>query len=151
VTELVAGHLEGFRVWRIVRHNDEPALRSLTWPFVWPAGYPITSWCPRGCSRPTTDHECGVWAYSDRHDAEQLAERSSRVNPAGVYVVGKIAGAGRIVQHEDGFRAQRAAVLELHTTSFTGRRQALDTAGHELLEELVARAAVLYGCALANA
>jgi hypothetical protein len=148
--QLVAGHVEGCRAWRLVRHRGEPALRSLELPFLWPAGTTMRAWCPRGCTSPTIEHTCGLWLFRHYDDALELARRYSAGYPSWLLVVGRVAGAGYVVEHEDGWRVERAAVLELGDF-ITGRVSASDIAGYDSVAELVARAAVLHGVSFANA
>lgn len=62
------------------------------------------------CSEiPGQDHGCGVYAVIDRHQLSAF----SRPLSASEVVVGKVELAGLVIEHERGFRAERARIVEL--------------------------------------
>lgn len=131
--ELIPGHAEGWRVWRVIEVDGTVALRSVVFPFVWKPGEPIEAWCPNGSELPCVVHTCGVWAFDSKLRAVQYARSHGRKLPSLLWAVGKVAGAGRAVVHEDGWRAARAAVLSIDSLH-SGR--ALGTVEREILSRL---------------
>jgi hypothetical protein len=133
----------GWRIWRVCREIDRaPAveqllprlleaerrgeqrpvaglfryrLRSLTERSFWPARERMEAACvvegAEHDAAPGTSCECGVWAFKTRAAAADvvLAYRYCGMAVA----VGQVALWGRVVEHEDGYRAQYAYPREL--------------------------------------
>lgn len=131
---LIPGQAEGWRVWRAVGHGDALLLQSIVFPFVWRPGEVTESWCNRAGDnpcvgepfklepgrRPYLPHKCGLHGFYQRDAARRYGDSWARGNPVRVYVLGRVAGAGRVIEHTDGFRAARAAVLSIDEV-ITGR------------------------------
>ena len=123
-----AGALIGWRVWCVFRRGDELRLASVIADDVWPSGSALVASCRAhelpssrlvrpDRSRHGAPHEactCGIYAARDaaavwtylrgRDDADTVAR-----------VLGRVLLWGRVVEHESGWRAERAYPLELHT------------------------------------
>lgn len=140
--ELVAGHAEGWRVWRAIDHGGALMLRSVVVPWLWLVDAPTRAYCGRGHRAPARAHLCGLHAFAELADAELYLAKCAAADPRGLYVLGRVAGAGLVVEHEDGWRAERAAVLELAAGI---NPLAFDHGGREAVDEIVARLAVRYG------
>jgi hypothetical protein len=144
-TPLIAGHAAGYRVWRVTNYAGDLALRSTHYPFVWPAGEPFTAWCSRGSTPACLTHACGIHAFTELDHARAYMGAYRAAFGRHLFVLGTVAGAGHVIEHEDGWRAERAAVLSLEEWG-TGRDITLtETSEHALAEEIVGRLAVLYG------
>lgn len=75
---------------------DNPPPSYLAWNVE-----PAWSACPHGHDQPAENCVCGLWA-------------NARIKPDhGGFVCGAIVGWGRVILHEDGFRAQYARLLAL--------------------------------------
>jgi hypothetical protein len=139
VTELVPGHIEGWRAWRVTRDRigGGLTLNSMVMLGVWRPGKPVQAWCPSGGETPclvtSKFHACGIHGFGEKHRAVHYAERFTRSHPSSLFVVGRVVGAGRVVEHELGWRAARAAVLTLDHV-VTARDVGL--VGHDLLTQL---------------
>jgi hypothetical protein len=141
--ELIPGVAEGWRVWRVGREGAEPMLSSIARPFRWPARRPMMAWCGAGQAAPCLVHHCGLWAFSSEAMARALMLRYAEAT-RGLYVLGRVAGAGRVVYHEDGWRAARAAVVSIEDWS-AGTPELETVRGREIAAEVAGRVAVLYG------
>jgi hypothetical protein len=112
-------------------------LGSMIYPAVWKPERPVEALCATGSDTPclitNLYHSCGVHAFTREDHALEYAIRFTKQNPAHVFVVGKVAGAGRVVEHELGWRAARAAILSLDTIVSA---RAVGTVGQDLLTQL---------------
>ena len=98
----LAGPIVGWRVWRIAVDGE---LVSAYTPAGWPSRAPIVARCyerPGAHEAPAEHCVCGVYACDDAHAALFYAHRS------GSAVVGRTRLWGRVVEHEAGWRAERA-------------------------------------------
>lgn len=130
--ELVPGHVEGWRVWRATL-DKRLLLVSMVYPAVWKPEQPAKALCVAGGETPCVVHQCGLHAFNSERQANEYAVRFLKSYPHTVYVVGRLAGAGRVVEHEQGWRAARAAVLSLDRV-VTSRD--VGQVGHDLLTQL---------------
>jgi hypothetical protein len=140
---LVPGVAEGWRVWRVERDGAEPVLSSIARPFRWPANAPMESWCGAGQTAPCLVHPCGLWAFYSEARARELMHRYATATK-GLYVLGRVHGAGRVVYHEDGWRAARAVVVSVEDWS-AGVPELETVRGRKVAAEVAGRVAVLYG------
>lgn len=105
--------LVGWRAWRIVMDEEAVLLRGITHHVVWPPGEALEATCTQ-CQRhfpetpvPQESHECGMYGFwSKRPFVPYMLARSP-------IAIGFASYWGRVIQHEDGFRAQYAYPLEL--------------------------------------
>lgn len=141
--ELVPGVAEGWRVWRVERAGAEPVLSSIARPFRWPAGRPMEGWCASGQGCPCVVHPCGLWAFYDEEHARRLMRHYATAT-RGLYMLGRVHGAGRVVYHEDGWRAARAVVVSIEDWS-AGTPELETVNGRDIAAEIAGRVAVLYG------
>ena len=122
----------------------------MIFPAVWRPGEPVKALCALGHAVPCGKgehirlgmfgpharyryHVCGVHAFNSRAHATEYAVRHLKTSPAALFVVGKVAGAGRTVEHEMGWRSARAAILSLDQL-VTSRD--VGNVGHDLLTQL---------------
>lgn len=103
--------LIGWRLWRVVTNGRDAVLRSVYTGEPWPAGAPMEAHELRG------DHT-GVHAYKQKVGLEEYGYKRPAVNETKFeeYVFGQVALWGRVIEHEDGFRAEFAYPLNVHTT-----------------------------------
>ena len=91
-----------------------PRLRSLTEQTFWPPGR-FSAVCrvdpASGHEAPGIRCSCGIWAFRDRAPAEATA--AAYRHSGGAVAYGRVALWGRVVEHERGWRGQRARPLEL--------------------------------------
>jgi hypothetical protein len=107
---------EAWRVWRVVRREDEFALGSIVQRTVWPAGEALAAEClrrrPLRRLRRRRPHEapearcdCGIYAARLECVSEYIADAPCR----GIArVLGRVALWGTVVECERGFRASHA-------------------------------------------
>ncbi len=112
-------YVVGWREWYLLPHPDMPeaklysgynimstTIEGVSGPY-WPFRKPLESVCAQSEVSPCNHeghqvgHGCGIYAY--KNDSLWIAP-----------CWGKVALWGRIVEHEDGYRAQYAYPLELH-------------------------------------
>ena len=120
--------LIGWRVWCVVRYGGDVRLASVIQDDVWPIGAPFVARCRAHESpantlllRPPARHEvpavgctCGIYAAREpagawtylrgRDDAHTVAR-----------VIGRVVLWGRVVEHENGWRAERGYALDVYT------------------------------------
>lgn len=136
---LVVGPLRGYRYWQVKWHSDQAVLRSLYRPTIWPAEGPLRATCEKRpgslaswvrslfSSHPETHVTpqwgcgCGIYALT-RLDTDEPLEMSPQVYQRGlfervVHVVGVVQLWGRVIQHEQGYRAEYARPLKLLTVA----------------------------------
>jgi hypothetical protein len=130
--------LVGYRIWQVEDENDEPLFLPLNhpsrdwkgatrgwvsascwvgWFFVSPGGelawnLPTTHRVPaEGC-------ECGFYAMKELdaqllHAATLAKHAADRAGKEEVFVLGRVELAGKVIEHELGYRAERARIVEL--------------------------------------
>ncbi len=121
--DLVAPIL-GWRVWRIAVDGE---LVSAYTPAGWPCGAPIAARCyehPGEHEAPDEQCVCGVYACDDANAALFYAHRS------GSAVVGRTKLWGRVVEHEAGWRAERAYPESIYVPREHFAEAAEDVAAH---------------------
>lgn len=134
---LVVGPLRGYRYWQVKWHGDQPVLRSLYRSTIWPAEGPLRATCEKRPgslaswvrsllssraethSTPQWGCGCGIYALT-RLDTDEPLEMSPQVYQRGlfervVHVVGVVQLWGRVIQHEQGYRAEYARPLRVLT------------------------------------
>jgi hypothetical protein len=123
-----ADALIGWRVWCVVRFGTELRLASVIQDEVWPVETELVARCraheppsnrlllgrPTEHVAPATDCTCGI--YAARQPAGVWTYLRGRDEP---YTVARVLGRallwGRVVEHEDGWRAERAYPLDVYT------------------------------------
>jgi hypothetical protein len=123
-----ADALIGWRVWCVVRDGGELRLGSVIQDDVWPVGTPFVARCraheppanrlllrsPEAHAAPAAGCTCGVYAV--REPAAAWTYLRGRDEPHTVArVIGRVRLWGRVVEHEDGWRAERAYPLDVYT------------------------------------
>jgi hypothetical protein len=127
-----------YRAWRCEVREGRPILHSVSERAEWDPGWMHAECLPRGPRsrrRPEADHEvpaegctCGVYALKELSPVMlPFAPPFRSVVPMPPFLVGKVQLAGKVIEHEDGYRAERARIAEI-----------LPTPGQEPLAELVA-------------
>jgi hypothetical protein len=93
----------GWRVWRVAEANTGGPLMSTFMTSVWPPGAAMKA-C---CGSDTTGLRHGIHAFASRELAEEYfhAQSRGRTTP---HVYGEVALWGRVIVHEQGYRAQFA-------------------------------------------
>jgi hypothetical protein len=108
--------ITAFRVWR---GDLFLRLHSLNNETQWEPGEWATAHCPRsGHDAPNEDCTCGLYAAKDLDMALVLAAGVlTSTDPAdsmpATAIVGKVQLAGKVIEHDRGYRAERARVVEI--------------------------------------
>ncbi len=129
MSELISDPIIGWRLWKVRRHGDRHRLESLTWHHVsWPAARRLEAACvTHRHDAPADDHDCGIYAFKTRQLAEQLLQRymgekqcyfEGRTRPVQrppdrPVALGRVSLWGRVLERENGFRAQYAYPYDL--------------------------------------
>lgn len=103
------GAVDGWRLWRCV---DGYRLKSVTRDVTWLPGVPMTGDISGayGSGRGSFNHAGGVYAFREIDTAVRELFMSLRDE---VYVLGRVKLWGTIVEHELGYRAENARIVEL--------------------------------------
>ncbi len=129
MSDLVSDPIIGWRLWKVRRHGDRHRLESLTWHHVsWPAGSRLQAACiTNRHEAPAHGHDCGIYAFKTRQLAEDLLRRymgekqcyfeGRSLVPHGPadrpLALGRVSLWGRVLERENGFRAEYAYPYEL--------------------------------------
>jgi hypothetical protein len=118
---------EAWRVWTLVRRDDEYSLGSVVQRTLWPAREPFTAECLRhrllrGLRRrrhaaPDVRCECGIYAAALEHVGRYVADAPCGVVPR---VLGQVALWGTVVECERGFRASHAYPKRIYVPADAG-------------------------------
>ncbi len=105
--------LIGWRVWLVVETRAGLRLSSVIHEETWPLGGELVARCRgEGHSAPHESCACGI--HAAREPATVLTYLRGRDGPRTVgRVLGRVLLWGRVVEHEAGWRAERASPLEL--------------------------------------
>lgn len=119
--------LTGWRSWRVVRIDDRWHLTSTVAHDIWEPGQRLEAVC-RGredgdARAPCLDHGCGIYARTHRLPVTYVT-----TGPRAV--VGLVAMWGRVIEHEQGYRAQFAYPVALREPTLESARPIV----HELAE-----------------
>jgi hypothetical protein len=131
VAAIVTGPTTGYRIWRLLPFQDlegPPSVRlcsagTMGVPKFWPVREPVVAVCSKfktTHAAPWPTHECGVWALPSLEAAEKRIEgfaTSDNFRDSLGWAVGEVALWGRVIEHENGFRAQYAYPVALTVTS----------------------------------
>lgn len=112
----------GWRAWKLVpwhAKSDRHALLSLHFEQPWKPGRPLTASCdvpqrrhvPLSCtctpeSAPATNCRCGIYAAREFQHVAKYVSGAPELDRGEILVVGRIALWGRVVEYEDGWRAE---------------------------------------------
>jgi hypothetical protein len=132
---LVVGPLQAYRYWRVEWHEGEPVLGSVYRATRWPTAGPLRATCERppdhlaawirgllSCSTapphpaPTWGCVCGIYALnpSEGEAWQALMPQVEQQGPEPLmHVAGVVQLWGRVIQHEQGYRAEYARPLRL--------------------------------------
>jgi hypothetical protein len=131
-----ADALIGWRVWCVVRYGAELRLGSVIQDDLWPVGAALLARCraheppanrsllrrPDRHVAPAAGCTCGI--YAAREPAAAWTYLRGRDEASTVArVIGRVALWGRVVEHEDGWRAERAYPLDVYTGDRELRRR----------------------------
>lgn len=132
--------LSGYRIWRVVDEGAEPIFVALTndsreWVGAtcgWASAtcsitpgqlHPLPSgpleWGPITEHRtPGEDCSCGFYATKELQPEQLMLAASSRApapffGNSARFVLGRVALAGKVIEHDSGYRAERARIVEL--------------------------------------
>jgi len=119
------GEIVGYRVWRIDRNR----LTSLSAGYVWKPG-------TNGPAQGMDAGSGGFYAFKELSEALELSGPRSRRYP---YAVGKVSLWGEIVEHEFGYRAEYAKIIELIPRGQPCMRTVMETARERMGEALWTR------------
>jgi len=96
----------------VTRTRNGFRLASVIHEHVWPAGVEAIARCESGHAAPHEDCACGI--HAAREPAAVLSYLRGRDEPATVTrVLGRVELWGRVIEHERGWRAERARPVEV--------------------------------------
>jgi hypothetical protein len=136
-SSLVVGPLQAYRYWHARWHEGKPVLQSLYSPTIWPPDAPLQAmcenspgalagWVRRLLLRPAAIHPaptwgcgCGIYGLL-RLEGEEYPELWPHMYQRGlfrhsVHVFGAVLLWGRVIQHEQGYRAEYGRPVKLLT------------------------------------
>lgn len=101
--------ITAYRAWHVCNTKEGLRLKALGQNDVWEPKKAIEAKCTSGKNHrsPDFDCECGIWSFTC---VDKLLEALSGYTPS---VIGKVSLWGRVVECENGFRAQYAYPAEL--------------------------------------
>jgi hypothetical protein len=107
-----------YRLWQV---DPGWRLRSMSAPSAWSVGEWVHASCMmprRGWhAAPSAGCTCGLYAVKTRRQAADLLARTSAARPSAVHrgliLCGVVELAGTIIEHDGGYRAERARLVEL--------------------------------------
>lgn len=108
--------LHGYRAWRLERTADGWALRSTSCEDLWPPRQAPAAGCRERCAAAVSpEHSCSCGWYAWRSERQAISHADALLGFGGCrYVVwGEIQAWGKVIEHELGLRAERAAPLRL--------------------------------------
>lgn len=111
--------ITGWRAWGVGEQNGEWRLKALGTSYIWEPKKQVDAVCNKTSPSPFEIHkprhpapyfecECGVWAFKDMERLLAALEKYSEVK-----VLGTVALWGRVIETENGYRAQHAYPSEL--------------------------------------
>lgn len=112
--------LQGWRIWRVLPFERLDGTRTVRLcavgtygiPKLWEPRRPIVAVCSSftsGHEAPWVEHECGIWALKRQEDARRWMDSwmQTQGDPLG-WACGQVSLWGRVIEHEQGWRAQYA-------------------------------------------
>jgi hypothetical protein len=120
--------LIGWRVWCVVRRGGDLRLASVIQDDVWPVATPFVARCraheppantlllsaPASHRVPGAGCTCGIYAAREPAGAWTYLRGRDEAHTV-ARVIGRVMLWGRVVEHEDGWRAERACPLDVYT------------------------------------
>ena len=104
--------LIGWRVWCVLETQDGLRLASVIHDQVWEVDGKTVAHCEAGHSAPDETCTCGI--HAAREPAPVLTYLRGRDEPRTVArVLGRVALWGRVVEHEEGWRAEFAQPVDM--------------------------------------
>ena len=132
---LVIGPLRAYRCWQLKWQEDQPVMRSVFHPTIWPADAPFQATCQKGVGSPAAwirslfsqkardpahpapswGCQCGVYGFASLtgDELEQAPRTPERDADRSVMALGAVLLWGRVIQHTYGYRAEYARPLKL--------------------------------------
>lgn len=99
-------YAEGWRVWCVRQTRDGLRLASVIHEADWPAGGELHACCVEGAHGIHAARDpAAIWTYLRGRDGADIVAR----------VLGLVALTGRVIEHENGWRAERAYPLSFVT------------------------------------
>ena len=156
---LVVGPLQAYRWWCVVREGGRPVLRSRYYATLWPAHGPLQAACEAAPCRlaawvrqvlsrsggrrgaPIWGCHCGIYGVTRMDHVEPIAMLPQPQRGLVVEswpVVGVVSLWGRVIQHEQGYRAEYARPLKLCAAP----AQVRDRESHAVIEAVAHRYAI---------
>lgn len=118
-TSFIPDRLECTLAWRAWAVTPEGVLTSLAWNTAWPAEEALVATCNANKhSAPAEECGCGIYATRDEASLKK-AIRGHWWWPKRGVVIGQVYLWGTIIEHDWGFRAQRAYPRELRVYDWT--------------------------------
>jgi len=114
----VVGELHGFRAFN-VRGSKKPTLISLNAQAEWPTDNWMIATCanrmvcPKSDDKKVPGERCSCGIYSARDWNHLVSINYNRYSDESIRVVGKVGLAGKVIPASQGFRAEKARVIEL--------------------------------------
>jgi hypothetical protein len=110
--------LVGYRMWSATLEHRHASLHSLTCSEVEPCPWdrPPFTWATASCflemghAAPSEGCSCGIYALKS---LPELTTSMGWVPLVGTVVLGRVELAGKIIEHDTGYRAERARIVEL--------------------------------------
>ena len=157
---LVVGPLQAYRCWHVNWDGDQPVLRSVYNPTIWPADAPLRATCVKGSGSfaawvralfsrtakaathpaPAWGCQCGVYGLTHLHgnELEEVPRVPGRDPERGAVALGVVLLWGRVIQHAHGYRAEYARPLKILKIAQPPRARGVDS----LLDAVAQRYAV---------
>ena len=113
------GEMIGWRAWKVIGPPEKPRLYSAYGhadkkTMLWPTDKWFEAVCPKGHTDgvPVEDCSCGIYAAMTREQLVSLAYNaySDEQN----VVIGKVGFAGKVIPGTQGYRAEKARVIEVY-------------------------------------
>lgn len=135
----VAGRVVGHRFWRVFHANSRFVLSAAMSVNHWPPREPMQAVC--GWAQPhvvpTVSCHCGIHALKRPADLKEIPIGIESMPGTVCVVSGTVALWGRVIEHEYGYRAEKAYPLTISPVKIPSL-----PAGHRILRDLQD----LYGC-----
>jgi hypothetical protein len=112
----------GWRVWVVVREQDELRLASVLYPTAWPVREEVVAACRPRAGEPEAAHavpdarcSCGIYAASSVEDAATYFDGRGADTPGELYrVIGQVSLWGSVLEGGRGWRASHAYPSRLY-------------------------------------
>jgi hypothetical protein len=115
----IVGELIGWRAWKVIGPPEKPRLYSAYGhadkkTMLWPTDKWFEAICPKGhvTDVPVEDCSCGIYAALTREHLVSLGYNS--YSDEATTVIGKVGFAGKVIPGTQGYRAEKARVIEVY-------------------------------------